>query len=87
MGIEIGDLQICGNAYYQLGKLSQELGQFERAKINYSHAFRIWAEFHDENSLQEVFIPSIVHLYLDTQDESILALEELKKAIGLESGE
>ena len=85
--IEFGDRYSCARTYHQLGRVAEELREFEQAQVNLLQALEIFAEFNDEHSLG-IALHNLAPIYETTKDESIvqavaqlygLTVEKVKK--------
>ena len=55
-----------------MGRVGEELREYEEAKTNFLQALSLYAEFNDQYSLETFSIPALNRLYQATQDPSIL---------------
>ncbi len=72
--IEYNDRYSQASTYHHLGILAEELEEYSEAKANYLQALEYFAEFNDTYMIETFSIPALARLYLTTQDQNLLTM-------------
>lgn len=69
--IEFGDRYRQASTYHQLGRVAEELRDYEQAQAYYQQSLEIYVEYGEEHN-RAIVMRSFARLYQTTQDDTLL---------------